>query len=696
MRLSTLLRIGVIVLVSAVTLMATARDVLHYRRYGIADGLPHRVVSTIVQDPRGYIWLGTWNGLSRFDGERFEAFSQDHNGRRLGRIDRLRLTLDGMLYVVPHTGTPYLFNPETFEPHRLNGEVALHPYDSIPNQDIRIDRTGLYVMHDSEAYHIPAQRDNLRYPREYEAFRDRQGVIWTSYDNALVALSFASAPYAITSDCDYEVRALCVQSDSVMLMSCVYRQDVDRTCSLVRVDPQGNIIDYVNAEGKLTEEMSEFGAVISCIVCDGCGRFWLSSNDRGLYCWIPDEQRIVHYDEGNSQLALNSITTLYYYEGFLWIGTWGRGVQILKVNNPTKAEFCTRGEVDGKVRSFCLMKGDESQPELAPRVVASTRSGLRSYDATSGALYMHIGDMDFTCVLPTQSGHTLAATKEMGIYDVTPEYDFVPVDLPEASDFCMSMIETSEGNLWVIGENEVSHFDEMTGYAERMSGQDFEGVAFVRNALAQQGTTLWVGMRTGFMRIDLTAPFAHVPTLEVQRPDPDADSGPQWRLLFIVLLVLVLGIIQILAFEHWRARQKPTHVNLVPSSPKFTPVEEQFVERLTTVVESAIGDADFSIEQMCEQMGMSRTSLYEQCRQALSTTPASFLQEIRIKRGMQLLASGQYRVNEVSYMVGFADPKYFARVFRRLVGEAPGQYLAKQKKSLSNSEPETNNTNPID
>lgn len=48
-----------------------------FRRYGVADGLPSSAAYTVVQDRQGYLWIGTADGLARFDGAHFEVFRHD-------------------------------------------------------------------------------------------------------------------------------------------------------------------------------------------------------------------------------------------------------------------------------------------------------------------------------------------------------------------------------------------------------------------------------------------------------------------------------------------------------------------------------------------------------------------------------------------------------------------------------------------
>src|SRR5262245_18468243 len=49
---------------------------LSTRHYNVSDWLAHSRVSAIHQDHKGYIWFGTWEGLSRFDGYRFTNYGE--------------------------------------------------------------------------------------------------------------------------------------------------------------------------------------------------------------------------------------------------------------------------------------------------------------------------------------------------------------------------------------------------------------------------------------------------------------------------------------------------------------------------------------------------------------------------------------------------------------------------------------------
>lgn len=116
-------------------------------------------------------------------------------------------------------------------------------------------------------------------------------------------------------------------------------------------------------------------------------------------------------------------------------------------------------------------------------------------------------------------------------------------------------------------------------------------------------------------------------------------------------------------------------LNVVPSAPEISDHDQEFLNQTSFIIEKHIDDPDYNIDNIADDLHVSRTVLYQRFKEILNTTPAAFVTEFRLKRAMQLLKSGQYRVNEVSLMTGFSDAKYFARIFKQKVGMSPTKYV---------------------
>jgi ligand-binding sensor domain-containing protein len=78
-------------------------------------GLPNSSVTAIAQTLDGYLWVGTYNGLARFDGERFVKFYPENTpGLRNARIRRLTVGGDGTLWISAHDGSITAFRAGQF------------------------------------------------------------------------------------------------------------------------------------------------------------------------------------------------------------------------------------------------------------------------------------------------------------------------------------------------------------------------------------------------------------------------------------------------------------------------------------------------------------------------------------------------------------------------------------------------------
>lgn len=69
--------IGIGAVVAFTTTSAISQVSYRFRNFSINDGLSQSSVTTIVQDEVGTLWLGTQDGLNRFDGQQFEVYTSD-------------------------------------------------------------------------------------------------------------------------------------------------------------------------------------------------------------------------------------------------------------------------------------------------------------------------------------------------------------------------------------------------------------------------------------------------------------------------------------------------------------------------------------------------------------------------------------------------------------------------------------------
>lgn len=118
---------------------------------------------------------------------------------------------------------------------------------------------------------------------------------------------------------------------------------------------------------------------------------------------------------------------------------------------------------------------------------------------------------------------------------------------------------------------------------------------------------------------------------------------------------------------------------LTPSQPQITPYDEQFMEKVMAYMEEQMDNAELTIDEFAEQLMLSRTIFYRKLKSIIGLTPVDFIREIRIKRAVQLIDSGEYNFSQIAYMTGFNDPKYFSKCFKKVIGITPSEYKERKK-----------------
>jgi len=115
-------------------------------------------------------------------------------------------------------------------------------------------------------------------------------------------------------------------------------------------------------------------------------------------------------------------------------------------------------------------------------------------------------------------------------------------------------------------------------------------------------------------------------------------------------------------------------IKLEPQNIAISSLDEAFLMKVLSYIEHHITDADLSVEQLSQEVAMSKSSFYKKIKSLTNQTGIEFIRTVRVKRAAQLLEQGQYNVNEVAYMVGFMDVDYFRKCFKEHFGYTPKEH----------------------
>lgn len=277
------------------------------------DGLGHNQVECIFQDSDGFIWFGTRNGLSRYDG--FEILTFRHTGQP-GSISGNRILS------INEDATGYLW-VGTFQGgiNRLNRETAVfEQFDQEPGPGSRINKIAVFA--DSSVW-LCTDNGLAKYLPDDNAFEMYQ--------------EDQSNPYSLNSN---------QVSDFIQTRNGVYYLATWNQA----------IQQFDRESGRFTDIYYERNPELMVdyrkrIVEDREGRIWISGNQHGLVRYDPASGESKLYTRENSGLNTNILNgdMLVDHDGKIWISTDGKGINIM---DPVTGQFSYLSSAKGPLGSL--------------------------------------------------------------------------------------------------------------------------------------------------------------------------------------------------------------------------------------------------------------------------------------------------------------------------------------------------------
>jgi signal transduction histidine kinase/streptogramin lyase len=336
---------------------------LHFERIGTEGGPPPAVITALHQDRNGLIWIGSRNGLIRFDGYGYELFQHDPSDPGSISDSTIRTIYedrDGTMWFGTNTGGLNRFDPTT--------------------------RSFSHDRHDS------ADSRSLSHDSVYAICRDRRGVLWVGtqkglnrYDPASKGFvrMLASGPEGLLSDYiltmheDRQGRLWVGTLDGGLSRwddergrFTVFRHDPTRADSLLddrvfalteddlnhlwvgtyegltRMDPDRGTFQTVLGEAGASQRRQAL--IITSLTPGPPGRIWVGTHGGGLASLDTGTGQLQYWrHEPHRRDSLSEdkvISLLSDREGALWIGTWGGGLNRLspvsqRLDGPGNAGF---------------------------------------------------------------------------------------------------------------------------------------------------------------------------------------------------------------------------------------------------------------------------------------------------------------------------------------------------------------------
>ena len=115
-------------------------------------------------------------------------------------------------------------------------------------------------------------------------------------------------------------------------------------------------------------------------------------------------------------------------------------------------------------------------------------------------------------------------------------------------------------------------------------------------------------------------------------------------------------------------------VILKPMELAITNLDEKFLEKVQTVLDTNLVEPSFSTDEFSSTVGMSRMQLHRKLKALTGLSASEFIRSQRLKLAAELLKKPDIKVSEVGYSVGFNNHSYFTKCFKEAYHCTPNEY----------------------
>ena len=344
----------------------------YFKHLGVSDGLSQVCIFSIYQDELGAVWLGTSEGLNRYNGKDVKIFrpSQGNEGLTNNEINKLCGDKKGRIYI--RSGNDL-----------IKFELYKERFTCLLRNDVRdlfCKEDTLWVSCKSGIYYYTAESSELTFFTKLQGGVGAEGMIYVDNDfiwvatNHLVAISRKN-PKQQKILASFDRGSQCISGDSAGNIW------VGTWNGLYKISANREMTRYINSsdKGELSDNQ------IRCVLEDDFKHIWVGTF-RGLDCYDPTIDKWEHYTrygDSPNTLSHHSVLSLHKdMQGNIWVGTYYGGVNVF---NPSKTSnhFYYAEPLQEDCLSFPVV-GKMAEDSSGRLWICTEGGGLNRFDPEKG------------------------------------------------------------------------------------------------------------------------------------------------------------------------------------------------------------------------------------------------------------------------------------------------------------------------
>ena len=103
--------------------------------------------------------------------------------------------------------------------------------------------------------------------------------------------------------------------------------------------------------------------------------------------------------------------------------------------------------------------------------------------------------------------------------------------------------------------------------------------------------------------------------------------------------------------------------------------DKKFMDELNSVIDDNLENSELSIEELAGFLKMSHDQLYRKIKALTGVSANQYIRSFRLRKAAKMMCENKCSVTEVLYTVGFSNPSYFTKCFKKEFGVLPSEYI---------------------
>ena len=377
---------------------------LHFDHLGTEDGLSELNPNCMLQDSRGFIWIGTANGLNRYDGYKFKIFRNDlHDTSSLSNnyAQDIKEDKDGNIWIATQGGGLNKFDRKTntfrrYLHHAKNENSISSDFLNkvVVDKDNKIwvatQQDGLDLFDTPSGkwthYLTDTKKPNSISGNEISTvFKDSRNNIWVgTVNNGLNLFDRGNHSFKHSRHLKNEPASLSGDYITAVFEDSKHRLWVGtRETGLNLFDPLTGICEHFRNDPRKTNSLVNNN--IQCISEDDNQNLWLGTENGGLSILNYENRHFDTYGQDDVDITSrksNSVDVILKdRSGNMWLATYGGGISVYKKNKSTFSHYRHNSLSTSLSNNFVLCLFESANKELW---IGTDGGGLNKMDPVTG------------------------------------------------------------------------------------------------------------------------------------------------------------------------------------------------------------------------------------------------------------------------------------------------------------------------